>query len=56
MKKITLIIAFLIVLLLFGVWMHAATNEKRFTVEPKDAVTVVEVQKDMELVPFAVLL
>ena len=56
MKKVTLITAFLTVLLLFGVWMHAATNrQKRFTIEPKDPVTIVEVQKDMELVPSTVL-
>ena len=49
--------AFLTVLLLCGVWIHAASNrQKSFVMEPNDAVTVVEVQKDMELVPSAVLL
>ena len=45
-------------MLLFGVWLHAATNhQKRFTIGPaKDEVNVVELQKDMELLPSVALL
>jgi len=56
MKKPSLIILFLTVLLLFGFLLRAA-SKKNFTIEKtKDTVTFVEVKKDMELFPGTVFL
>jgi hypothetical protein len=58
MKKISLAVLFLTVLLLFGVLLRAANNTKRtFTIEKaKGAEPIVEIKKDMELVPVVILL
>ena len=56
--KLSLILTFLGIMLLCGMLLHAANNNKKQLVIEKETerVTIVEIKKDMQLVPNALLL